>query len=294
MTSLTSLRLSPNWASAAAWLATVPAATTVDASVRRLVGLATCAIASDDPAIASAWRTAHAATDERAARSLDDRFPACDPYLVVFAAAAALGARLPIDGFRSDLRALAAQLQTRPASARSHPRVFGAAMLLRAMGYEVSADRAELNAWVPPSLEKLFDADDAMLANLGHWLTLQRCYDDADTAIARIGDPADVTDALVAIAVAECRAYRLTTAADVVRAVQAAELPSEELAEIRNFLVLQQRDDGAFGYRNPFVSATTPDDATRFHLPISLATLIAFAEYRRRRPLVASIVERLQ
>jgi hypothetical protein len=288
MISLSAPCVDLDWVGAAAWFATLPSPSTADAALRHLAGLAVCAITCDDPAIAAAWRRAHAVVNERAGSLPSDPFPACDPYLVVFAAAAARREQLPSNGFRGALERLAEQLRIRRESLRQ-PRVHAVAVMLRALGEDVPLDDSKLAAWTPPSLEALFDADEAQLAKLAHWITLHPRGDRVRQALTRVGDPRDVIDALVAIAAAECRAYRLTTVCDLVRTLQAAGDASAELGEVRNFLALQQRTDGAFGLRNPFVRAETANDAVRFHLPISLATVWAFAEQHCGRSLIAHV-----
>jgi hypothetical protein len=131
------------------------------------------------------------------------------------------------------------------------------------------------------SPEKWFTASVASLAELAdHLLADQRQLDEIEVQI------------LALIALAELRNYRVDLGCALLRAVFHLGVPCPESIEAFNFIALQRRRDGRYGFANQFAEATEPDEEQHLSLYLPLTVnavwLFSMEAANRRMALVAA------
>ncbi|WP_025028000.1 hypothetical protein [Caldalkalibacillus mannanilyticus] len=91
--------------------------------------------------------------------------------------------------------------------------------------------------------------------------------------------------ALSGCMLAQCQKYQLDVASQLLRAMCYFRYDHELIVEGARFLCFQQRDEGSFGYLNPFkVVSDLEDRALQFHLPITYEILWAIRDVQAYLP----------
>jgi len=184
-----------------------------------------------------------------------------DPLLLVTMFGAFIDAGCDLPPLRDLASQAARELAPLDAKTRSLGRVRLIASVLAAQGFEVAvASRpGEVSASVAePS--SLLNASSAVLGDVADHLL----------ADGRVLDP-DLTTMLALTALGELRNYRIDLGAKLLRLVVSHGVPRVEAEEGLNFVALQRRRNGAYGFLNPFAAEEERQDLDNgFFIPMTL------------------------
>jgi hypothetical protein len=173
-----------------------------------------------------------------------------------------------VAGLRELLAKIAPELERQPAEVRSIGRVRVIAALLVELGFPVKPVRASKDAA-------------NLLQNEEDWITAPgpRLSDLADHLVAdRVSLDETQSRIIALIALGELRNYRLDLGCKLLRVVMQLGVPYEEARNGVDFIALQRRRDGRYGFldRLSETSGPAPDPELTLHLPLTLNAVWLF------------------
>lgn len=193
-----------------------------------------------------------------------------DPMLVLEAHKILLAHQVHTSGFEYLIDTIASELEAQPAHIRRLGRVRLMAEHLRGFGYVVPrskphSDATKLlrsaDAWLSAPVLALDDMLDHLVADNENLSQMQ-------------------ASRLSLIALAELRNYRVDVGSKIVRLLLKLRLENEEISEALTFMLLQRRNDGAYGFMSPFDDRNwqRAEIDLRVFLPLTLNVVWALYE----------------
>jgi hypothetical protein len=195
-----------------------------------------------------------------------------DPMLVIEAHRLLSTHQVSITGFEQLIDKIANELESQPGDTLKLGRVRLMAERLRTFGYSIpnsspGKDAARLlrltNAWLTTSTTLLDDMLDHLFADKA---TLSE----------------EQTSLLSLIALAELRNYRLDIGSKILRLIVMHGVANEETNDALTYMLLQRRNDGAYGFATPFDEQNWQRSSVdlKIYLPLTLNVLWTLCEVR--------------
>jgi hypothetical protein len=200
-----------------------------------------------------------------------------DPLLLIEIDQMFKAVGISIATLRILLLRVASLLQTQPAETQQVGRVRNVAAHLASVGLAIRpAKKSREMAHLVDSPDRWFGCSVAQLSEV------------SDHLIAD-GEPLDEisTSILSLLALAELRNYRVDLGCTLLRTVFELGVPAAESTEALNFIALQRRRDGRYGFPNQFVEGAKPenDPHLTMFLPLTVNAVWLFrveAQHRQR------------
>jgi len=201
-----------------------------------------------------------------------------DPLLLIEVCSMLQGAGKSVAALDELLRRMASSLGAQSAETQQVGRVRVIAAKLAASGFAIRA------AGKSREISRLVDSPDRWFGCSLAQLSEIACHLAAD------GEPLDETSTriLSLLALAELRNYRVDLGCTLVRTVFELGEPCVESSEALNFIALQRRRDGRYGFPNQFATGTTTDGDPHLSVFLPLTVNVAWlfriqAEHHQRR-----------
>lgn len=243
-------------------------ATAITTVVQALFGRCCVAAATDDSAALGQLAEDATALGNHILNHPEPAKLGLDPLLLIETEKILAAAGLKSPTLRELHRTMTAELMKQPAEARQNGRVRNIATQLASLGYNASCSvPSQQAAALMKSPDRWFGASVAQLHEL------------ADNLVAD-GRPLDEmrTRILALIGLAELRNYRVDLACVLLRAVFQLGKPCAEATDALNFIALQRRRDGRYGFSNQIVESTIPDEEQHLtvYLPLTVNAVWLF------------------
>jgi hypothetical protein len=198
-----------------------------------------------------------------------------DPLLVVQIRLMLMSAGLDVAILRELVDLIAGELAGQGEDTRNQGRVRQIASLLKSLGYVIDV--------IKPPRDTL-----GLLDNPAVWLGLPttQLSDIADHFFADKAGLDDMSSQIMSlVALGELRNYRLDLGCKLLRLVFSQGVICLEANEALNFVALQRRRDGGYGFVNPFLETwqSEGDKALSLHLPATLNAVWLFRTKALRR-----------
>lgn len=200
-----------------------------------------------------------------------------DPLLLIELYRTLNEAGIEVASLRSVVQRIASDLSSQPAEVQCVGRVRRMAARLKSLGFAVKVSKpSKPMAALVASPEAWFGASAAELAELADHLTAD------DNELTEI--PSRI---LALVALAELRNYRIDLGCALLRVAFQFGEPSAESVDALNFIALQRRRDGRYGFPNLFTESVESgrDQHLSLYLPLTVNAVWLFclaARYRRQ------------